>query len=369
MRAAVLNAPGTEIELIDDLILDEPGPHEVLVDTRAVGVCHSDLHFIDGLLATPTPVVLGHEVAGTVHSVGPYVEDFVPGDSVVGCLTPFCGSCEFCLSGRMALCRSSSLLRSAERPPRLRRGSGPLHQFVNLSGFAERLLVHEHALVRVPSEVPMAVAAVIGCSVITGVGAVIHTADVRPGQSVAVVGCGGVGLSVVQGAVLAGASRVVAVDRSRDALDIAGRLGATDLVQAGGRGTVHSVRELTEGGVDHAFEAVGAAAAVEAAWSLLRRGGTVTVVGLLPAGATVEIPAAGFVDEMRIQGSNMGSNRFRTDVPYYVEMYRQGRLHLDALIRRTYDFEHLGQALNDLRIGAPGRGVIVFDDPIAGADR
>jgi S-(hydroxymethyl)glutathione dehydrogenase/alcohol dehydrogenase len=192
------------------------------------------------------------------------------------------------------------------------------------------------------------------------VGAVIHTASVKPGETVAVVGCGGVGLSVIQGAVLAGAARIIAIDRSAEALRYAAELGASDVIDASAVDPLEALQELLGDGVDHAFEAIGNKVTVELSWRLVRRGGTVTVLGLLPADLKIELDASGFGDEKKIQGCSMGSQRFRSDVPYYLEMYRQGRLKLDELILRTYDFHDIGTALSDLKRGAPGRGVVMF---------
>lgn len=359
MRAALLRDLG-RLSIENDVALDSPGPHEVLVDTAAVGVCHSDLHFIDGLWSAPLPTILGHEMSGVVRQTGSLVTDFAPGDHVVGCLTPFCGRCEYCLAGRMALCRDPSLQRQIGDRPRIRATDGPVNQFVNLSAFAEQILAHEHALVKIPPEVPLMSAAIVGCAVLTGVGAVIHTAVVRPGDSVAVVGCGGVGLNVVQGARLSGARQIIAVDRSEGALEMAARLGATDTILASSSDLSGAVLRVAGDGVDHAFEAIGAKATVESAWRMLRRGGTVTVVGMLPHGVSVEIPGVDFIDEKRLQGSNMGSNRFRTDVPRYLDFYRRGLLELDGLVTRRYCLDDIDQAVDDLRAGGSGRGLITF---------
>lgn len=361
MKAAVLSkVPGRLT--VADLEIDRPRAREVLVRTAAAGVCHSELHFMDGSWTTPLPAVLGHEVAGVVEAVGTGVTYLRPGDHVVGCLTPFCGHCEYCMTGRPALCRSSDFARQPGEQPRIWCWDGPVHQFVNLSAFAERMLVHEHTLVRIDPEIPLDRAALVGCAVMTGVGAVANTAQVRLGDSVAVIGCDGIGLNCIQGAKLVGAARVVAVDVHDAKLELARRFGATHVVNAREEDAVDAVRRVTGDGVDHAFEAVGSAATVEQAWQMLRRGGTVTVVGLLPEGSRAQVLGTDFVDEKAIQGSNMGSNRFRVDMPRLLALYQLGRLEIDALISRRISLAELDQAYDDLRSGQVARSVVVFDE-------
>lgn len=361
IRAAVLREVPGRLQ-IEQIQLDEPGPREVLVRTAAVGVCHSDLHFMQGKWAPELPIVLGHEASGVVLAVGAEVRYLAPGDHVIGCLTPFCGHCEYCISGRMALCRSEEVLRAPGEPPRIRDAEGePVNQFVHLSAFAERMLVHEHALVKIDPGVPLDRAALVGCATVTGVGAVLNTARVGAGESVAVVGVGGIGLNCVQGARVAGAGPIVAIDRNPAKLELARELGATHAIDATQVDPVAAVLELTDGGVHHAFEAVGAKEAAEQAFAMLRRGGTATVVGLLPQGVKIELLGTDFVDEKRIQGSNMGSNRFRVDMPRYLEMARDGRLELDRLISRRIRLEELNDAFDALERGEVARSVVVFE--------
>ncbi|MFB8385725.1 Zn-dependent alcohol dehydrogenase [Microbacterium sp. NPDC055910] len=361
MRALVLTEVGQPQELVDDLVLDQPRDHEVLVRTKACGVCHSDLHFRQGTWTTfPLPLVLGHECAGIVEAVGSQVTYLRPGDAVVGCLTAFCGECSYCLSGRMYLCAQGGLSRDSGAP-RLSRNGQPVSQFVNLSGFSEMMLVHERALVKVDPDIPLDVAAIVGCAVTTGVGAAVNTAKVRPGETVVVVGCGGVGLNVVQGARIAGAGRIIAVDRSPTKAEAARTFGATDVVVADGT-EVDQVLELTSGGVEHAFEAVGRRVTAEAAFRMLTVGGTATIVGLLPEGEQISVSGVDLTFGRTLQGSNMGSNRFRVDIPRYLQMYRDGRLLLDELITARISLEEADDALVALEAGdGITRSVVVFD--------
>ena len=245
MKAAVLHEINKPLT-IDDVQHGDPGPREVLVRTVAAGVCHSDLHFQNGSYPYPLPSVLGHESAGVVEAVGSMVDYVKPGDHVITCLSAFCGHCEHCLTGHMSLCQEPELQRRQDEAPRLSAGGEAVHQFLNLSSFAEYMLVHEHALTKIRQDMPLDRAALIGCGVTTGVGAVIHTAAVEPGSTVAVIGCGGVGLSCVNGAAIAGASRIIAVDMVPSKLDLALKFGATDVVNAAEVDPIEAVRELTD---------------------------------------------------------------------------------------------------------------------------
>lgn len=361
MRALVLTEVGKPQELVDDLVVDQPRDHEVLVRTAACGVCHSDLHFRQGTWTSfPLPLVLGHECAGIVEAVGSQVTYLRPGDAVVGCLTAFCGECSYCLSGRMYLCPQGGIARS-DGSSRLSRQGAPVSQFVNLSGFAEMMLVHERALVKIDQDIPLDVAAVVGCAVTTGVGAAVNTARVRPGETVAVIGCGGVGLNVIQGARIAGAGRIIAVDRSPAKAEAARAFGATEVVIADGT-EVDQVMDLTSGGVDHAFEAVGRHFTAEAAFRMLAVGGTAIVVGLLPEGERIAVTGTDLTFGRSLRGSNMGSNRFRIDIPRYLEMYRAGTLLIDELITARIDLADADAALVALETGdGVTRSVVVFD--------
>jgi S-(hydroxymethyl)glutathione dehydrogenase/alcohol dehydrogenase len=360
MKAALLHAVGAPLDIVD-MDIDRPGPGEVMVRTAAVGVCHSDLHFVDGLYPHPLPTVLGHESAGVIEAVGPDVHGFTVGDHVITCLSVFCGHCEYCLAGRPALCASTEMTRRPDARPRLSMGGQPIAQFMNLSSFAEQLLVHEHAVVKIPSDIPLDRAALIGCGVTTGLGAVFRTAAVEPGSTVAVFGCGGIGLNCIQGAAIAGAARIIAVDRVASKLELARVFGATDVVDASAADAVPAVLELSDGGVHYAFEAIGLAITVQQAFAVLRRGGTATVIGMIPLGTKVELPGFEFLREKRIQGSTMGSNRFRIDMPRYLELYRQGRLKLDELVSARRPLNEVNEAFAELKAGNVARTVLILD--------
>jgi S-(hydroxymethyl)glutathione dehydrogenase/alcohol dehydrogenase len=327
----------------------------------AAGVCHSDLHFQNGSYPYPLPAVLGHESAGVVEAVGADVSYVKPGDHVITCLSAFCGHCEYCLTGHMSLCQEPELQRAADQPSRLHKGDENLWQFLNLSSFAEYMLVHEHTIARIREDMPMDRAALIGCGVTTGVGAVIHTARVEPGSTVAVIGCGGVGLSAINGAAIAGAARIIAVDTVASKLELARKFGATDVVNAREDDPVGTIRELTGGGVHYSFEAIGLKETTEQAFKMLARGGVATIIGMIPVGVHVELHGPEFLMERRIQGSNMGSNRFRVDMPRFVEFYLQGRLHLDDLISRRIKLEDVNDGMDALKTGEVARSVIMFD--------
>lgn len=344
---------------IEEISIDAPGPREVRIRNRAVGICHSDLHFADGKVPFPLPTVLGHEAAGVVIAVGSEVRTVRRGDHVVTCLSAFCGHCVDCVSGHLTLCATGETTRAADDPPRLSIGGAPLSQFVNLSAFAEEMLVHEHACVAIRRDMPFDRAALLGCAVVTGIGAAIHSAGIRPGQLVAVIGCGGVGLSAINGAMIAGAGRIVAIDRIQAKLDLARRFGATDTLLATDN-LAEQVIEITAGGVDHAIEAVGRAETVQAAFAMLRRGGAATVAGMMPPGVKVAIEGFRLLEERRLQGSNMGSNRFPSDIPRYIELYMQGRLNLDDLVARHVTLDGINDAFAALRTGEAARSVIMF---------
>ena len=360
MKAAVLREVDRPLE-VEEVRIDKPGPREVLVRTGATGVCHSDLHFVEGKYAITMPAILGHEAAGTVEAVGEQVSYVSPGDTVILCLSVFCGHCEMCLSGRPVLCSRKDVVRTREEPPRLSQGDTRLTQMAFLGTFAEQVLVHEHSLVKVREDIPFEQLALIGCGVTTGLGAALNTAKVEPGSTVAVIGCGGVGLNCIQGAALAGALRIIAVDAVETKLTLAQDFGATDVVDASGGAVAEKIRDLTGGGVDYSFEAIGKKETAEQAFEILRPGGTATIIGMIPEGTKIELDGPSFLDERRIQGSSMGSNRFRTDMPRYIEFYRQGRLKLDQLVSQRMKLEQVNQAFEDMKQGHVARSVITFD--------
>ena len=360
MKAAVFREVNQPME-IENIDIGKPGPREVLVRTKAAGVCHSDLHFFNGTYPGARPIVLGHESAGVVEQVGSDVTYVKPGDHVITCLSVFCGHCDYCLTGHMSLCQSPEVRRGSDEDPRLSQEGDTVHQFANLGSFAELMLVHEHAVAKIREDMPMDRAALIGCGVTTGVGAVINTASVEPGSTVAVIGCGGVGLSCINGAALAGAGRVIAVDRIASKLELARKFGATDTVDASAGDAVEQVRELTGGGVHYSFEAIGLKATAEEAFKMLRRGGTATVIGMIPPGQMVSLHGAEFLSEKKIQGSMMGSNRFRLDMPRFVDFYLQGKLHLDDMISGRIGLSDVNDAMAQLETAEVARNVIVFN--------
>lgn len=360
MKAAVLRELNKPME-IEEVEISKPGPREVLVRPVAVGVCHSDLHFVSGAYPSLMPTILGHESAGIVEEVGSDVNYVKKGDHVITCLSAFCGHCDKCLTGRMALCSSPEVSRAADEPPRLSQNDKPVHQFLNLSSFAELMLIHEHALVKIREDMPMDRAALIGCSTTTGVGAIFHTAKVEPGSSVAVIGCGGVGLAAINGAAIAGAGQIIAIDMVDSKLEIAKVLGATHTINARDKDAVGEVREITHGGCDYSFEAIGLKATAEQAFKMLCSGGTATVIGMIPVGTMVEIHGPELLSEKKLQGSNMGSNHFRVDMPRFVDFYLSGKLHLDEIISKHIRLAEVNDALDALKTGQDSRHIIMFD--------
>jgi S-(hydroxymethyl)glutathione dehydrogenase/alcohol dehydrogenase len=358
--AAILReCPGTLT--VEDVGIDSPGPHEVLIRTVATGLCHSDLHFIEGKYRIGCPALLGHESAGVVERVGDQVGYVAPGDHVITCMSAFCGECEMCLCGRPALCRSPAVHgRGKDAPPRITLDGAPVLQFAGLGSFAAQLLVHERALVKIDQAVPLDRAALLGCGVTTGLGAVFNTAQVRPGTSVAVFGCGGIGLNAIQGARLSGATRIIAVDTVDAKLELARELGATQTVNPTRGDPVEEVVALTGGGVHYSFEAVGLKETAEQAFRALRPGGTATVIGMIQPGVMIEIPGTDLLKEKRLQGSIMGSNRFRIDMPAYIDLYLQGKLKLDELLSAHIDLAEINEGFGQLKTGAVTRSVIMF---------
>ena len=361
MKAAVFREVNVPME-IEDIQVSKPGPREVLIRTGAAGICHSDMHFFNGTYPGKVPMVLGHESAGVVEEVGSDVHYVKPGDHVITCLSVFCGHCEQCLTGHLSLCQEPETNRSKEEEPRLSKESQSLTQFAQLGSFAEQMLVHEHAIVKIREDMPMDRAALIGCGVTTGFGAVIHTAAVEPGSTVAVIGCGGIGLSAINGAAIAGAARVIAIDMVESKLELARKFGATDTVNASDGNSVGEVIEMTGGGVHYSFEAIGLKIAAEQAFQMLRAGGTATVIGMIPPGDMVTIHGVDFLSEKKIQGSMMGSNRFRVDMPRFVDFYLQGRLHLDDLVSNRIQLTDINEGMAALETGEVARSVIMFND-------
>lgn len=360
MKAAVMREVGKPLQ-IEQVEVSKPKSREVLIRTSAAGVCHSDLHIMQGHYPYPLPVVLGHESAGIVEQVGSDVTYVKPGDHVITCLSAFCGHCEHCLTGHMSRCASEETKRGPEDESRLFLNSAAIQQFANLSSYAEMILTHEHALVKVREDMPLDRAALIGCAVTTGVGSVFHTAQVEPGSTVAVIGCGGVGLSCINGAAIAGASRIIAIDRMPNKLEMAKDFGATDVINASDVDPVEAVMELTSGGVHYSFEAIGLKQTTEQSFAMLKTGGVATVIGMIPVGTKIELPGTDFLREKKIQGSMMGSNRFRVDMPRFIDFYMSGKLKLDEMISKTIQLEQINEAFTDMQSGEVARSVIVFD--------
>jgi len=364
MHAAILEQFGAPL-VIGEVDLNGMAPDEVLVRVVASGICHSDRTVHLGAQDRPLPLVLGHESSGVVERVGSAVTRFAPGDHVVGAASACCGTCAFCLRGLTQHCVDKGLTRTGGGP-RLTRDGGEVHAFIGLGGFADHMLVSERALVRLPGEMPLEAAALLGCAVLTGVGAVRHRANVRAGQSVAVIGCGGVGLNAIQGARLVGATRIIAVDLNQVKLERAVEFGATDLVNAAADDPVEAVLALTRGGADHAIEVVGLGATIEQAFGMAGVHGQVTVVGVARPQETITLPAAALVtSEKSVQGSRLGSADFRVDIPLYCEMYLRGQLMLDELISEVIDLAEVTRGLEQLDGSDGARSVIHFPSAAA----
>jgi S-(hydroxymethyl)glutathione dehydrogenase/alcohol dehydrogenase len=345
---------------IDDIGIDSPGPTEVLIRTRAVGLCHSDLHVLDGVLARPRPIVLGHEGAGVVEAIGSSVRSLAVGDHVVTCLVIGCGSCRRCELGEPHLCTSGEAAkRQVGEAPRLHHAGQLVGQMANVGALGEQILMDERGVVRVPADMPAELASILGCAVVTGLGAVFNTARVRPTETVAVIGCGGVGLMAIQGARIAGASRIIAIDLSASKLELASRLGATDVVDASATDdVVAAVRRLTGPGVDHAFEVVGRAATVEQALEMAAPGRTAYCVGILPESQSVSVSALALRRAKSLVGVFMGSTRPRVDIPRYVELWRQGLLDLDTMVSKVLTLDEVNEGFAALARGEVARAVV-----------
>jgi alcohol dehydrogenase len=371
VRGAVLSemgmpAPYAESRPLEiaELELDPPGPGELLVEVRAAGLCHSDLSVIDGSRPRVMPMVLGHEAAGEVLETGAGVSGFAPGDHVVLAFVPSCGQCAPCRAGRAALCEPGAAANVAgtllcgERRLHGADGSAPNHH-LGVSAFSERIVVSVNSAVAVDPELPFEIAALFGCAVLTGVGAVVNSAGVRAGDSVAVFGLGGVGLAALLGAVASGASEIVAVDVVADKLELARELGATTTVLAG-ETAVEEVREATGGGAEHAIETVGDERVLADAYAATRRGGTTVTVGLPDPERMLEIPATTLVSEERtLRGSYLGSCVPSRDIPRFIGLYRAGRLPVERLLSGRLGLGELNEAFDRLAAGAAVRQVVI----------
>ncbi|MES2782530.1 MAG: Zn-dependent alcohol dehydrogenase [Pseudomonadota bacterium] len=361
MKAAVLIEAGKPLQ-IEQINIANPGPHEVLIRTAACGLCHSDLHFIEGTYPHPLPAIPGHEAAGIVEAVGSEVRTVKVGDAVVTCLSAFCGHCEYCVTGRMSLCLGGETRRKPGEAPRLSRPDGSVvNQMLNLSAYAEMMLVHEHACVAIHPDMPLPQASVIGCAVTTGAGTIFNACKVTPGETVAVIGCGGVGLATINAAKIAGAGRIIAADPMPEKRAMALKLGATDVVDALADDAAAQIQELTKGGVDHAIEAVGRPASGTLAVKSLKRGGTATILGMMPLQHSVGLSAMDLLSGKKLQGAIMGGNRFPVDIPRLVDFYMRGLLDLDTIISETIPLERINEGFDQMKRGDSARSVIVFD--------
>jgi Zn-dependent alcohol dehydrogenase len=363
VRAAVLHEPGAPLRL-EDLTLEEPRAGEVKVRVEAAGVCHSDYHYMTGDLRCPLPVVVGHEGAGVVEAVGAGVEAVRPGDTVTMLWRPRCGWCEYCITGRPVMCELGRVQATTGGLPddgttRLRLDGREVHHLMGVSSFAEHVVVSEKSVVAVPDGVPPRIAAITGCAVITGVGAVLNVVGECAGRSLLVLGAGGVGLSAVMGARLAGGDPIVVVDVDTAKLDRARALGATHVVQAGSEDIAEAVMAAAPGGVEWAIEAVGRAETLQQCIACLRPGGTAVAVGLGRVGGTFEIPINELVQrQKRVVGSLYGSANPLVDLPRLFRLYLAGRLPLDELLGEEYPLEAVNEAYAALTQGAVGRAVI-----------
>ena len=363
MKAAVLYEAFQPLEVVD-VDLEGPRQGEVLVKLAASGVCHSDLHYMKGVREHPMPVVLGHEGAGTVEEVGPNVTYARPGDHVVLSFVPTCGRCSYCVNGKHNLCEARYGLRGSlpDGTRRLRKGNQEIHHFNGLSTFGELAVVPEDSLVLVREDAPLDKVALIGCGVPTGVGAAIHTAKVQPGSKVVVIGAGGVGLNVVQGAALAGAETIIAVDIRGPKLEHALQFGATHLVNGATEDVAERVRDITNGEMaDYAFEVIGSVEAINQALHTTRRGGTTVVVGVALTGAQLTIDPDFLHQDRVLMGCTYGSCYPRADMPMLVDLYMSGKLKLDELISWTFPLEEINTAFDLLDRGEVARSIIRYD--------
>ncbi|MBF3851475.1 Zn-dependent alcohol dehydrogenase [Burkholderia pseudomallei] len=362
MKAAVLNHADGKFE-IEDIDIDAPKGNEVLVEVKAsgLGLCHSDLHLTQSEFGINLPAVFGHELAGVVKEVGSQVREFAVGDHVVGSLVQFCGHCNVCLSGMTYQCEHpDETLRSPDDGPRLRLRGTPVTPVFGTSAFAEFTLVHENQLVKVPKSLPFPQAAILGCGTVTGAGAAINTARVRPGDTVAVIGIGGVGLNVIAGAKLAGAARIVAIDTQPMKEALALKFGATDFLNASEKNSVDAVIALTAGGVDHAFEVIGLKSTSEQALKMVRKGGKVYLIGVHKPGSPINVDVVTDLisNQVTIKGVYMGSTNIKRDIPMYADLYLSGRFNLDDLISQEINISEINEAYELLKHGTIARSVI-----------
>jgi len=366
MKAAVLYRPNTPLE-IRNLSLDDPQSGEVLIKLKASGVCHSDWHIISGDTQHVMPVVLGHEGAGIIHKVSSGVTRVKVGDHVVLSWAPSCGACFYCRHGQPQLCQTlvAPLWKGTlmDGTSRLSEGGETVYHLSGLATFAQQAVVPEESCVPIRKDVPFQAASLVGCAVATGVGAAVNTVQVRPGDKVAVFGCGGVGLNILQGAELVGAEIIIAVDKAPDKEELARTFGATHFVTAD-QDPIQAIQDLTGGrGADYTFEAVGIPALMETALKATRPGGTLVIAGIAPMGSSTNFPGAILArQEKSVVGSYYGSSDPQRDFPIILDLYMSGKLKLDELISKTYKLHEINQAFEDMLSGTIARGIIRFDD-------
>ncbi len=363
--AAVLFAVGQRLDL-REVEVQAPHAGEVLIRMAASGLCHTDLHVMRGHVNAPLPAVLGHEGAGIVADVGSEVTSVKPGDHVIPLWRLSCGVCEYCSDGRPALCNEGMQIRTTgcllDGSTRFTLDGQPIKHFCGVSSFCEYSIVPERAVLKIPEDLPLDHAALLGCAVVSGVGAVFNAARVKPGGSVAVFGAGGVGLNVVQGAAIAGAEKIIAVDVLPNKLEWARQFGATHTVDASKEDPVEWVRALTGGkGVNYAFEAIGQPATMRQAYDCLAKRGMAVILGVTPMTAEVSVPVMSLVFEERVlTGSIYGAGQPWIEIPKLIALYRAGKLKLDELLTRTYPFRQINEAYDDLERGELARGVVTF---------
>ena len=355
MKAAIIYAPHTPVA-VKDVEIDDPRPGEVLLDIVGAGVCHSDYHYVTGhRTLRRTPSVLGHEGAGTVHAVGDGVRDFAPGDKIILSLDAMCGNCRNCTNGRPALCETHRM----EPVSRMTLDGEPVYHI--RPTFVEQTLVLADACVKVPDDTPLEKACLISCGVITGIGAVVNRAKVETGASMAVFGCGGVGLNVIQGGVLASAGKIIAVDTVPYKLELAEQMGATHFINSAQEDPVQRIIEITGGGADYAFEVVGFPSIVRQAIDSVRMTGTAVVVGVQPQGQDVSVEGWHLLEDRTLMGAFHGAARPRVDFLWILDLYKQGKIKLDELISRYRPLDEINEAFADMSQGKVARTVLVFD--------
>jgi len=363
MKAAVLYEPNTPLK-VEKVTLDEPQTNEVLVKIVATGLCHSDLHFMKGEMPVPVPVVPGHEGAGIVDKVGPGVTTLQPGDHVVMMVSFSCGKCRYCVEGKPTMCVENLPIQSMATLPgggiRLHKGKQALNHMFGLASYAEYAVVHERSCVKVREDAPLDVVCLLGCGTSTGIGAATNSTGIKPGESIAIFGCGGVGLSAVMGAKLAGAGKIIAVDTLNKKLAMAKKLGADYLINASQDDPMAKIMEITGGGADYALECIGNVNVMAQAFASIRFGGKLIVVGMAPLGTSLNIATYEFLLGKSIAGTVQGDINPQIDIPRYIDLFMDGKLPIEKLISRSYTLDEINEAFEALEKGQVIRSVIKF---------